>query len=184
MRGIKRARICAPQAYRPVELNANPQTGLPLRTTSVITATTEVVISLKSKLELASVDFNGIAVSRMSTMRIAQKIRGLLNLRDVGVLDHLAQHVDIFFDVGGKLLGLALYHVEANLVTLFFHVRQRHCFGNLATEQVDNRFWRSGRQENALHGLRFLTWDTRLRHGRYIGQRGRALGGGDSEAAQ
>jgi hypothetical protein len=37
-----------------------------------MTATTDVVISVKSKLELASVDLNGIAVSRMSTMRIAQ----------------------------------------------------------------------------------------------------------------
>src|SRR5215510_4225372 len=127
MRGIKRARICAPQAYRPVELNANPQTDLPLRMTSVITATTDVVISLKSKLELASVDFNGIAASRMSTMRIAQKTRGSLNLRDVGVLDHLTPLVDFFFDVGGKLVGLARDHVEAKLVTLFFHVRQRHC---------------------------------------------------------
>jgi len=38
--------------------------------TSVITATTDVVISVKSKLELASVDLSGIAVSRMSTIRI------------------------------------------------------------------------------------------------------------------
>jgi hypothetical protein len=37
----------------------------------VITATTEVVISLKSKLELASLDLSGIAVSRMSMMRMA-----------------------------------------------------------------------------------------------------------------
>ncbi len=35
-----------------------------------MTATTEVVISLKSKLELASFDFSGIAVSRISTMRM------------------------------------------------------------------------------------------------------------------
>ena len=52
-----------------MELKAKPQTGLPERTTSVITATTEVVISEKSKLELASFDFSGTAVSRMSTMR-------------------------------------------------------------------------------------------------------------------
>src|SRR6185312_5332923 len=70
MRGINRARICAPQAYRPVELNANPQIGLALRTTSVITATTDVVISVKSKLEFASVDRSGTAVSRISTIRI------------------------------------------------------------------------------------------------------------------
>ena len=46
------------------------QTGLPLRTTSVITATTDVVISEKSKLELASFDLSGIAVSRISTIRM------------------------------------------------------------------------------------------------------------------
>ena len=47
---MKRARIAAPQAYRPVELKAKPTTGRPSRTTSVMTATTEVVISEKSKL--------------------------------------------------------------------------------------------------------------------------------------
>ncbi len=53
-----------------MELKAKPQTGLPLRTTSVITATTEVVISEKSKLELRNDDFSGIAVSRISVMRM------------------------------------------------------------------------------------------------------------------
>src|SRR5580658_6332552 len=38
--------------------------------TSVMTATTDVVISEKSMLELASVEFSGTAVSRMSVMRI------------------------------------------------------------------------------------------------------------------
>src|SRR5262245_20673923 len=70
MRGMKRARICAPQAYRPVELNAKPMTGLPSRTTSVMTATTEVVISEKSKLEFLMSDLSGIAHSRISTIRI------------------------------------------------------------------------------------------------------------------
>src|SRR5215510_11114644 len=45
-------------------------TGLPSRLTSVITATTEVVISMKSKLEFFSSDLSGIAVSRISTMRM------------------------------------------------------------------------------------------------------------------
>jgi hypothetical protein len=35
-----------------------------------MTATTEVVISEKSMLELASDEFNGTPVSRMSTMRM------------------------------------------------------------------------------------------------------------------
>src|SRR6266446_5641836 len=45
-------------------------TGLPSRTTSVMTATTEVVISEKSKLEFLMSDLSGIAHSRMSTIRI------------------------------------------------------------------------------------------------------------------
>src|SRR5262245_28557597 len=45
-------------------------TGLPSRTTSVSTATTEVVISEKSKLELLMLDLSGIAHSRISTIRI------------------------------------------------------------------------------------------------------------------
>jgi len=51
-------------------LNAKPATGLPSRTTSVMTATTDVVISEKSKPELRRSDFSGIAVSRISTMRM------------------------------------------------------------------------------------------------------------------
>src|SRR5262249_46345948 len=43
---------------------------LPSRTTSVMTATTEVVISEKSKLEFLMSDLSGIAHSRMSTIRI------------------------------------------------------------------------------------------------------------------
>src|SRR5581483_9936634 len=39
---------------------------------SVMTATTEVVISEKLKLELASVELSGTDVSRMSTMRIVE----------------------------------------------------------------------------------------------------------------
>ena len=69
-RGMKRARICAPQAYRPVELNAKPVTGFPSRTTSVITATTDVVISEKSIEEFFSVEFSAMEVSRMSVMRM------------------------------------------------------------------------------------------------------------------
>jgi hypothetical protein len=44
--------------------------GRPSRTTSVMTATIEVVISEKSKLELAMFDLSGTARSRMSTIRI------------------------------------------------------------------------------------------------------------------
>jgi len=51
-------------------LKAKPTTGRPSRTTSVMTATTEVVISEKSKLEFAMFDFSGIAHSRISTIRI------------------------------------------------------------------------------------------------------------------
>jgi hypothetical protein len=58
-----------------VELKAKPVTGAPSRITSVMTATTDVVISEKSKLELASDDLSGIAVSRMSTMRMVTRLR-------------------------------------------------------------------------------------------------------------
>jgi hypothetical protein len=58
-----------------VELKAKPATGRPSRLTSVITATTDVVISEKSKPELRSSDLIGIAVSRMSTMRMVPRSR-------------------------------------------------------------------------------------------------------------
>ena len=67
---MNRARIAAPHAYRPVELKAKPTTGARSRTTSVMTATTEVVISEKSKLEFLISDFSGTAHSRMSTIRM------------------------------------------------------------------------------------------------------------------
>src|SRR5215471_10661646 len=70
MRGMNRSRICAPQVQRPVELNAKPATGRPARLKSVTTATIDVVISEKSKLEFLRFDLSGIAVSRMSTMRM------------------------------------------------------------------------------------------------------------------
>src|SRR5262249_36020610 len=73
--------------------------GLPSRTTSVMTATTDVVISEKSKLELLSCDLSGIAVSRMSTIRSL---------------------VSFHFDIGGAddrppLLGLRLVIREQGL---------------------------------------------------------------------
>ena len=51
---------------------AKPITGMPSRIQSVITATTDVVISEKSKLELLSVELSGTARSRISTMRIVK----------------------------------------------------------------------------------------------------------------
>ena len=66
MRGINRARIVGP-----VELKAKPVTGFPSRRTSVRTATTDVVISEKSKLELRMLDLSGIAHSRISRILMA-----------------------------------------------------------------------------------------------------------------
>ena len=72
-----------------------------------MTATTEVVISEKSKLELASVDFSGIAVSRMSTMRMPAGGRrqavAYFDLLDLGVRDHLFPLLDVGLDIGGEL---------------------------------------------------------------------------------
>jgi len=82
------------------ELKAKPATGLPLRMTSVTTATTEVVISEKSMLEFFRSDFSGIAVSRISTMRMSlptppsgwshegKPVGEDSNLRYVRLLDH------------------------------------------------------------------------------------------------
>ena len=49
-------------------------TGLPSRTASVMTATTDVVISLKSKTALRRLDFRATAVSRMSVMRMQESV--------------------------------------------------------------------------------------------------------------
>jgi len=55
-------------------LKAKPQTVSPSRLTSVMTATTEVVISEKSMLELARVELSGTDVSRMSMMRMESQV--------------------------------------------------------------------------------------------------------------
>jgi hypothetical protein len=52
-------------------LKAEPTTGRPSRRTFVTTATTDVVISEKSKAALRIDERTGTAVSRMSTMRTA-----------------------------------------------------------------------------------------------------------------
>src|SRR5262249_47703269 len=78
--------------------NAKPATGFPSRITSVITATTEVVISEKSMEEFFSVEFSAMEVSRMSVMRMGSLWLGhddaAFGLADVldGVRSHRASN--------------------------------------------------------------------------------------------
>ena len=58
---------------RPVELKAKPTTGFPSRFTSVMTATTDVVISEKSMEEFLRVEFSAMEVSRISVMRMLSR---------------------------------------------------------------------------------------------------------------
>src|SRR6185312_10130005 len=83
----------------------------------------------------------------------------LLNLRDLGVLDHLTPFLDFFLDVGGKFLGFVGHGIESELGAFFLHVGQRHRLGDLAIEQPDDVFGRSRRYQNALHGFGFLAGD-------------------------
>src|SRR5262245_48217696 len=91
-------------------------TGLPSRTTSVTTATTEVVISEKSKLEFLMSDLSGIAHSRMSTIRI-----GALFLLAVRKVDGPVPHAlrsrrrrgavgTLVFEQVARLAGVATLH--------------------------------------------------------------------------
>src|SRR5947209_9842729 len=98
--------------------------------TSVMTATTEVVISEKSMLEFFRSDFSGIAVSRISVMRI-KPIRPSLLHFDVGVLDDLAPFGDLHLDPGGELLGGVGDRLQAEADQAVPHVRQRDDAGDL-----------------------------------------------------
>jgi hypothetical protein len=60
-------------------------TGLPLRMTSVVTATTEVVISEKSKAAFRIVEVTGTACSAMAVMR---KFDPIALQRFPFILDH------------------------------------------------------------------------------------------------
>src|SRR5438552_2700593 len=88
--------------------------------TSVITATTEVVISEKSKPEFASCDFSRIAVSRMSRMRISASF----DLLDACVADDLGPPRDIGLDLGRELRRRIGDRSVADRRQALFHLRQ------------------------------------------------------------
>src|SRR5471030_2041677 len=100
--------------------------------TSVITATTDVVISVKSKLELARLDRSGTAVSRISTMRIRNFSRTaalasrLLNLRDLRVVDHLRPFLQLDVDPRGEFVRRVGDGKEAERGELLGDVRRLH----------------------------------------------------------
>src|ERR1700728_841969 len=120
-----------------------------------MTVTTDVVISEKSILELASVDFSGIAVSRISVMRM-----GSLNLRDLGVDDDPMPLVDVFPQISGKFLRRIADDVEADLLASGLHVRKLQRLDDLPVQQRDDIRRRSRRHEDALHRVGFLVLDT------------------------
>src|SRR5215213_4178443 len=94
--------------------------------TSVMTATTDVVISEKSMLEFFRSDFNGIAVSRISTMRMGWLAcqASKLNLRNVRLLDHPFPFGDVGLHIGGERgRRIALRH-DAELEQPRFDVRR------------------------------------------------------------
>src|ERR1700681_709785 len=152
--------------------------------TSVMTATTEVVSSEKSMLELASVEFSGTAVSRMSTMRMIYRVRLLLDLRNLGVDDDAMPPLDFLLDIGGEFRLRVSDDVEADLLAFFLHVRLRQRLDDLAVEELDNGLRRAGRHQHALHGFGLLALDAGFEHGRHIRHRGGTLGRCDGEAAQ
>src|SRR5262245_33901774 len=95
-----------------------------------MTATTEVVISVKSKLEFLSSELSGIAVSRMSRMRMCAsclttslpvlgplrlfQMRALLRL-DACFLDHLGPQREFRPDHMDELIGRVADHVHAKI---------------------------------------------------------------------
>src|SRR5689334_10102982 len=86
-------------------------TGLPPRMTSVVTATTDVVISEKSKTALLIFELMGTAISRIAVI-----LMPVASFRfDSCRLDDLAPALDLEFDLRRELLGRARDHVEAEI---------------------------------------------------------------------
>src|SRR5215472_10211701 len=88
------------------------------RLTSVMTATTEVVISEKSMLELASVELSGTEVSRISTMRMGQESLQLFDV-NAGGLYHFIPSRHFRLDALGKFARAVSDRHEAERVEFF-----------------------------------------------------------------
>src|SRR5688500_2535720 len=115
-----------------------------------MTATTEVVISLKSNAALRRLDLSGTATSRMSVMR-TPLVGG-----DIRVLDDLAPARDLALDLLGELLRRADDDVRAHVEHALLDVGQRHAARRLRPELLDDGGGRSRRHEHAGDRFRFL----------------------------
>src|SRR3974390_2890972 len=98
-----------------------------------MTATTEVVISEKSMLELASVELTGTTASRMSTIRITA-ILALIDLRNLGVRDDLLPLCYFGLNIVGKFRGGAAIGLEAKWKHFLLHLRIPHDRRDLALQ--------------------------------------------------
>src|SRR5213078_3871329 len=107
-------------------------TGFLPRSTSVITATTEVVISEKSIEEFFSVEFSAMEVSRISMMRI----RVLFNPQ-LRVAHDLAPLLDLELDPLSEFIRRVGDRHEAEVRELLLHVRLCHRLGDLLLQQID-----------------------------------------------
>src|SRR3974377_1308099 len=150
--------------------------------TSVITATTEVVISEKSILELASVELTGTIASRMSMMRITA-IWALIDVRTLGVCDDLLPLRPLGFNVARKCGGRAAIGLEAKREHFLLHLRILHDRRDLALQGIDDFLRSALRHEHALHRFRVLAGDAGPRKRRHVGARRGALFGGDGGRA-
>src|SRR5689334_22087211 len=121
-----------------------------------MTATTEVVISEKSKPELRRSDFSGIAVSRMSTMRMDcpfERARARLLYLDVRLADHLAPLVDLELDLPGELLRRVADDLEPELLHLGGDIRRFRRLDDLLVDEIRERLRHPGRHQHGLEGV-------------------------------
>src|SRR3984957_7800753 len=110
-----------------------------------MTATTDVVISEKSMLELASVEFSGTAVSRMSVMRMTES---LVHVNASG-LDHFAPARGFGLDAFGEFGRCVGDGDKAEGVEFFLHFGVGGHFHDGLVPSVDDRLRRAGRRQNA-----------------------------------
>src|SRR3954470_20953213 len=179
-RGIMRSRMIPLCAKRPIELKPRPTTGLPPRTTSVITATRETVCSEKLTTALATAPSRGTASSRTSVMRMVLESAVSLG-GDAGGLDDGAPFGELGVDESAEFGSRTgdHDHSEVGQASLDRLVTQHSL--QVGVQPVPNGGIEALGRDDTQPAQSVEAGHAGLRHGRHVRQLRSAVGGRHGE---